>query len=339
MMQFDDGFGFYGPIRITPDGIGAQAGPLVVLLDPTPKRVDTARQLANAGYLVLAVDSSRADRLGPAVDLITPLPLREDGVRVRPVALIMEAYHPAALPLAESTLPLPLALSAALVLDWLQVRGLDVPSLLYTADPLTLATARADLAFARQSKRTGNVGGGGANASADANASGGSSKGNNNNSGGLITFDGAVERGQTGPAQDGLIATLAQVSQIIICAGCQQLIAPTEKALLTPAPYAGLLCSQCAQAQAQAQTETRPATFPARLLVKAWAVFVTTTTATAPVPLDRSADATRFSPPVFSFSEQLLGEIAPWEAQAISQTSLVAAAAGSSQGGPGENYE
>jgi len=115
MQQFEYGFGFYGPVRITPDGIGAQAGPLVVLLHPTPKRVDTARQLANAGYLVLAIDSRRADRLGPAVDLITPLPLREGWGRVKPVALVMEAYHPAALPLAGSTSLLPL--SAALVLD------------------------------------------------------------------------------------------------------------------------------------------------------------------------------------------------------------------------------
>ena len=189
--NYDNGFSFYCPSTETSGKIPEQAEPLIVLLDPTPNRSSTAQELAEVGYLVLAVDSHRAECLGPAVDLITPLPVRQSVDCLKPVAIIMEAYHAVrpptrsltpAKPGNSNTTHITLPLPAIAIAGWLESRGLspsEVPFLLYTADNTSLRAVRNNLEFARHSDREG-----------------------------ISHFRAAIKRTSAGAAEDGLIATL-----------------------------------------------------------------------------------------------------------------------------------
>lgn len=140
--------------------------PLVVLLDPTPNREDTALQLARtSGLAIVAINSSDPAALGRIVDAIAPLPIGENLGWLCPEALVLEAQHPVGAPPYQPNY----ALSANDIVDWLAVRGLyplhtsnqqykytagaqRIPMILYTAHNQTLSQVQALQDFAVRSE-------------------------------------------------------------------------------------------------------------------------------------------------------------------------------------------
>lgn len=138
--------------------------PVVVLLDPTLNREDTALQLArSSGLAVVAIDSGDPAALGRIVDAIAPSPVGENLGWLRPEAIVLEAQHPVGAPPLQPDY----ALSASDIVDWLAVRGvrplnggnhyknvagaIRLPFILYTAHARTLTQVQALQDFAERS--------------------------------------------------------------------------------------------------------------------------------------------------------------------------------------------
>ncbi len=262
------GFHFFDPPppnsdKLPKPALPNQPQPFLVLFASSPDCLPIAQKLSEAGWLILAVDSQQAAYVELALDLISPpSPPNVHWKWLKPAAIILVADQqpPVMLnPSAQPALTLPLHLHR--LTRQLQSRSLsptDIPYLLYVNIPnpfLSLVSTETEAATLDQThpeiSATNSI------------------------------FQAVIKRSRTSQGEE-LLAVIADLTQIIFCAGCRRQIDPQEKALLL-APQ--LFCESCASfpsAVIDRYPEERLPLFPARFLAKAARIFATSSAAKHP---------------------------------------------------------
>lgn len=265
------GFHFFDPPpsnNLNKPAQSNQIQPFLVLFASSPDCLPIAQKLSETGWLVLAVDSRQPTYVELALDLISPLALQSHWKWLKPAAIILvtDAQLTARpYPSAESALTLPFYHLTKLLLG----RGLsfqEIPYVLYCNVPISPAspatteelTPIVDYIELDSTTPTTNS-----------------------------IFRAVVQR--TGLGEE-LLAVIADLTQVIFCAGCRRKIEPHEKALLL-APQ--LFCESCASfpsAVIDRYPQERLPLFPARFLAKAARVFATSSAAKRPSDLVLSVE-------------------------------------------------
>jgi hypothetical protein len=265
------GFHFFDPPPLNSDkltlpGLPDQPPSFLVLFASSPDCLPIAQKLSEAGWLILAVDSQQPAYVELALDLISP-PASPNfhwkWLKLAAIILIADE-QPSVVPnpFVQPTLILPLHLHR--LTRQLQSRGLsakDIPYLLYVNIPnpfLSVVSTEAEEVALSSDHAPSEIT-------------------PNTNS----IFHSVVRRSRTSQGEE-LLAVIAEVTQIIFCAGCRRQIEPHEKALLL-APQ--LFCEGCASfpsAVIDRYPEERLPLFPARFLAKAARIFATSSASKRP---------------------------------------------------------
>jgi hypothetical protein len=218
---------------------------------------------------VLVVDTTHAEYLDLALNLICPIP-GDTGLEIlQPAAIILETFHlsspsysqPASINNEDNNR---IPLSAIELVHQLTARGLPltnswshpgqpgIPYILYTADEYALDTAWDSLEPVHATY-----------------SSTGTTAGTDTGSFGTDThtFSAVVTRNGNGTE---LLPVLSRITGINFCDACHNSLYPTDSALLlTP----NLYCATCASELSATERRGRTALFPAHLLARAGRIF------------------------------------------------------------------